>query len=84
VGIRKVVAFGRRHVWPITAASAVAAISAICGIVYAVSLMINGPFIVGYFLAAACGDVLIYGIAVPVMLWLPRTRASARDRIRVE
>lgn len=77
MGIRRVVAFGRRHVWPITALAAVASISAICGIVVAVSLMINGPFIAGYLLAAFCGDVLIYGIAVPVLLWLPRMRAGA-------
>lgn len=77
MGIRKVVEFGRRHVWPITALAAVTSISAICGIVVAVSLMINGPFIAGYLLAAACGDVLIYGIAVPVLLWAPRMRAGA-------
>lgn len=77
MGIRKMVAFGRRHVWPITAASIVAGICAVCGIVYSVSLMINGPFLVGYFLTAACGDVLIYAIAIPVMLWLPRGRAAA-------
>ncbi len=39
--------------------------------------MSNGQFFAGYLLAAACGDLLIYGIAVPVLLWLPGRRASA-------
>ena len=75
MGIRRAVAFGRRHVWPVTAAAAVAGMAALGGEVTAVSLMINGPFIAGYLLAAACGDVLIYAVGVPLLLWLPRMRA---------
>lgn len=74
MGISKAVAFGRRHAWPVTAASAVASVCALCGLVVAFSLMAHGPFLAGYFLAAASGDVLIYGIAVPALLWLPRRR----------
>jgi hypothetical protein len=75
--VRKVVAFGRRHVWPVTAAAGVAVVCALCGIAVAISLMIHGPFIAGYFLGAICGDVLLYGLAVPVLLWLPRMRPGA-------
>lgn len=75
--IRSAVAFGRRHAWPVTAAAAVADVAAVCGILIAVSLMVHGPFMAGYFLAAVSGDVLIYGVAVPLLLWLPRKRASA-------
>ncbi len=63
--------------WPITVASIVAGTCAVSGVVYAASLMLNGPFIVGYLLAAICGDVLMYAIGIPVMLWLPRARVSA-------
>ena len=75
--IRNAVAFGRRHMWPVTAAAGVAVVCATCGLLVAISWMVNGPFLAGYFLAAACGDVLIYGIAVPFLLWLPRMRARA-------
>ena len=76
MGIKRVVAFGRHHIWPVTAAAAAASTCAICGIVVAVNLMIHGPFLAGYFLGAFCGDVLIYGIGVPLLLWLPRRRAG--------
>ena len=49
--------------------------AAIWGEVIAVSLMLNGPFIGGYLLAAVCGDVLIYAVGVPLLLWLPHMRA---------
>ena len=81
MGIRRAVAFGQRNAWPVTAAAGVAVICAVCGLLVSVSLMVHGPFIAGYLLAAACGDVLIYGIAVPVLLWLPRMRAPISRRL---
>lgn len=75
MGIRRAVAFGRRHAWPVTAISAVAALLATWGELNAVSLMVDGPFVAGYLLAALCGDVLIYAIGVPLLLWVPRIRA---------
>ena len=77
MGFKKVVAFGRRHAWPVTAAAAVASACAVCGIVVAVNLMLHGPFLAGYLLGALSGDVLIYGIGVPLVLWLPRRRPGA-------
>jgi hypothetical protein len=75
VGIRTVAEFGRRHLWPVTAAGAAGVAGAGWGMWIAVSLMVHGPFIAGYLLAAVCGDVLIYAIGVPALLWLPRLRA---------
>ena len=72
VGVQRVVAFGRRHVWQTSAAAIVAIISSICGIVLSVQTMTGGSFIVGYFGAAACGDVLIWGVLIIAALWLPR------------
>ena len=74
--IRNAVAFGHQHTWPVTVAAAVAVVCATCGLLAAISWMAHGPFIAGYLLAAACGDVLIYAIVVPLLLWLPRMRAG--------
>ena len=73
--MRRVVAFGRRHVWPVSAAAMALIVSSICGIVLSVEAMMRGPFIVGYFGAAACGDVLIWGVVIMAALWLPRKSA---------
>lgn len=75
--VRRVVAFGRRHQWPVTAAVAAAIVAAIAGIVLAVSAWNNGMYLAGYFGGAACGDVLIWGVLVLVALWAPGTRATA-------
>jgi hypothetical protein len=75
VGVQRLVAFGRRHVWPVSAAAIVAIVSAMCGIVLSVQAMIRGPFLVGYFGAAACGDLLIWGVLIIAALWLPRKSA---------
>jgi len=69
------VAFGRRHVWPVSAAATALIVSATCGIVVSVDAMIRGPFLAGYFGAAACGDLLIWGGLIIAALWLPRRRA---------
>ena len=66
------VAFGRRHVWQTSAAAIVAIVSSICGIALSVQAMTGGSFIVGYFGAAASGDVLIWGVLIIAALWLPR------------
>ena len=75
MGVQKVVAFGRRHVWPVSAAGMVLIISSICGIVVSIEAMIRGPFIVGYFGVAACGDLLVWGVLIMAALWLPRKSA---------
>jgi len=72
MGVRRVVAFGRRHVWPVSAAAATAIASSICGIVLSVETMSRGPFLLGYFGAAVCGDLLIWGVLIIAALWLPR------------
>ena len=72
MGVRKIVAFGRRHVWPVSAAAATTIVSSICGIVFSIEAMIRGPFLLGYFGAAACGDLLIWGVLIMAALWLPR------------
>lgn len=74
MGVRRVVAFGRRHPWPVTAAAATAIAASIAGIVLAVSAWNNGAYLAGYFGGAACGDVLIWGVIVLVALWAPRRR----------
>lgn len=76
MGVRRFVAFGRRHQWPVTAAATVASVAAIAGIVLAVSAWNNGSYLAGYFGGAACGDVLIWGVLVLVALWAPRTRVQ--------
>jgi len=70
-----VVAFGRRHVWPVSAAGVAVMLSSICGIVLSVEAMIRGWFLLGYFGAAACGDLLIWGVLIMAALWLPRKSA---------
>ena len=52
-----------------------AILGSVCGIVLSVEAMMRGPFIVGYFGAAACGDVLIWGVVIMAALWLPRKSA---------
>ena len=75
MGLKRVVAFSRRHVWAMSAVGAVTIVCGICGIVIAVEAMINGSFIAGYLGAAACGDVLIWGVIIMAALWLPRKTA---------
>jgi len=50
-------------------------LSSICGIVLSVEAMIRGWFLLGYFGAAACGDLLIWGVLIMAALWLPRKSA---------
>jgi hypothetical protein len=77
MGVRRIVAFGRRHVWPVSAAAATAIVSSICGIVLSVEAMIRGPFLLGYFGAAAFGDLLIWGVLIITALWLPRKTSTS-------
>lgn len=72
--VRRVVTFGRRHLWPVTAAASVAIVASIAGIYLAISAWNQGSYLAGYFGGAACGDVLIWGVLVLVALWMPRRR----------
>jgi len=72
VGVQRVVAFGRRHVWPTSAAGMAVIASSICGMVLSFDAMTRGSFIVGYLGGAACGDLLIWGVLIMAALWLPR------------
>ena len=75
MGLRKLAAVGRRHAWSVTAAAAIAGALGAWGEISAIRMMFNGSFIAGYLLAAVCGDVLIYAIGLPLLVWLPRARA---------
>jgi hypothetical protein len=75
VGFQRVVAFGRRHAWPVSAAAIAVILSSLCGIVLSVEAMIRGPFLAGYLGAAACGDLLMWSVLIIAALWLPRRRA---------
>ena len=75
MGVRRIVAFGRRHVGPVSAVAASAILASMCGMVLAVEAMTHGSFIAGYLGGAACGDVLIWGVLIMVALWVPRKTA---------
>lgn len=76
MGVPRVIAFGRRHPWPVTAAASGAILASVTGIVFAVSAWNHGSYLAGYFGGAACGDVLIWGVLVLVALWAPGRRAA--------
>ncbi len=48
VGVRRAIAFSRRHVWPMSAVGMAAIVSSACGLVLSFEAMMRGPFIVGY------------------------------------
>ncbi|HLZ94287.1 MAG TPA: hypothetical protein VKT20_03050 [Candidatus Dormibacteraeota bacterium] len=76
MGVRKAVAFGRRHAWPVTAAATAAILGSICGVVVSVEAMIRGPFLAGYLGAAASGDLLVWAVMIVATLWLPRKTSA--------
>ena len=74
--MQRVIAFGRRHPWPVTMAAITALIASLCGLAFAVSAWMHGLYLVGWFGGAACGDVLIWAVMILLALWLPRKRTQ--------